>query len=148
MWIRAGAHIVSDSIDGEVIIVNLIKGIYFSISGSGERIWDCISNGWSIENVAEYLRTEFVNVPDDVTDKITTFAEKLEDEGLIKRSDDRPPANEKLTVNASTNGARLTFEEPSLTVFTDMEALLLLDPVHDFDEAGWPNQVPSTVTSD
>jgi hypothetical protein len=26
--------------------------------------------------------------------------------------------------------------------YTDMEELLLLDPIHDVDETGWPNKSP------
>jgi hypothetical protein len=31
------------------------------------------------------------------------------------------------------------FEAPVLQKYTDMQDLLLLDPIHDTDETGWPN---------
>ena len=32
------------------------------------------------------------------------------------------------------------FEFPIIEKFTDMQELLLLDPIHEVDEKGWPHQ--------
>jgi hypothetical protein len=32
------------------------------------------------------------------------------------------------------------FVEPALNKYTDMQELLLLDPVHEVSEAGWPSK--------
>ena len=37
---------------------------------------------------------------------------------------------------------RLWFEAPSLEKYTDMQDLVLLDPVHEVDQTGWPRQQP------
>ena len=34
------------------------------------------------------------------------------------------------------------FQEPALQKYTDMEDLLLLDPIHEVDDTGWPNPKP------
>ena len=31
---------------------------------------------------------------------------------------------------------------PSIAVFSDMQDLFELDPIHDVDEAGWPSRAP------
>jgi hypothetical protein len=37
----------------------------------------------------------------------------------------------------------LAFTQPVLEVYTDMQDLLLLDPIHEVDEeAGWPSPKP------
>jgi hypothetical protein len=33
---------------------------------------------------------------------------------------------------------REPFAAPALNTFSDMQELLLLDPIHEVDEAGWP----------
>jgi hypothetical protein len=38
--------------------------------------------------------------------------------------------------------AKPTFKELSLRTFTDLQELLLLDPIHDVDEVGWPAPLP------
>ncbi len=35
-------------------------------------------------------------------------------------------------------GDRPAFEAPVLESYSDMQDLLLLDPIHDVDDAGWP----------
>ena len=35
---------------------------------------------------------------------------------------------------------------PALERFTDMEDLLLLDPVHDVEEMGWPHVNPNAAS--
>jgi hypothetical protein len=32
-----------------------------------------------------------------------------------------------------------SFEPPTLEHYTDMEYFLLLDPIHEVDESGWPH---------
>ena len=39
---------------------------------------------------------------------------------------------------------RLSFEAPILHKYTDMQDLLLLDPIHEVDEAGWPSVKPDS----
>ena len=36
-------------------------------------------------------------------------------------------------------GGRVPFEAPSFTTFTDMQDIILLDPVHEVDARGWPH---------
>ena len=49
-------------------------------------------------------------------------------------------------VNKSDNNAtppqqdNLNFEKPVLQKHTDMQELLLLDPIHEIDEKGWPSK--------
>jgi hypothetical protein len=42
----------------------------------------------------------------------------------------------------ATAGEPAAFEPPLLEKFTDMEDLLLLDPVHEVDGRGWPHPAP------
>jgi hypothetical protein len=37
------------------------------------------------------------------------------------------------------DGKQQEFSRPILTKYTDMKELLLLDPIHEVDETGWPN---------
>jgi hypothetical protein len=36
------------------------------------------------------------------------------------------------------------FVTPCLQKYTDMEELLLIDPIHEIDEVGWPSARPPT----
>ena len=37
------------------------------------------------------------------------------------------------------NGKKPLFESPNLQKYTDMQAMLWLDPIYEVDETGWPN---------
>jgi hypothetical protein len=43
--------------------------------------------------------------------------------------------------DAASNGSK-TFEPPLLEKYTDMQDLVLLDPVHEVDSTGWPAPKP------
>jgi hypothetical protein len=40
------------------------------------------------------------------------------------------------------------FEAPELVAYTDMQELLLLDPIHEVDERGWPHANSETKADD
>jgi len=46
-----------------------------------------------------------------------------------------PRSDERELKHVSSNGE---FRAPVLNVYADMKDLLLLDPIHDVDEVGWP----------
>jgi hypothetical protein len=56
-----------------------------------------------------------------------------------------PAAGGAGTVATAVPAARQPYEAPALHKYNDMQDLLLLDPVHDVDETGWPNISPEKV---
>ena len=80
----------------------------------------------------ETLRAD-VRTYAEVERAIAGFVSQLLDEGLLVESAD----------TGSAEGAEIvaggTFETPVLSKYTDMQELLLLDPIHDIDPSvGWP----------
>ncbi len=59
--------------------------------------------------------------------------EGLIEEGLIEPTDDPP-----LAESVPTPPTIRTYATPTLSKYTDMEELLLLDPIHEVDAQGWP----------
>ena len=49
------------------------------------------------------------------------------------------PTGEAAAQPAYSNGQRAPFVAPVLQKHTDMQDLLLLDPIHEVDETGWPS---------
>jgi hypothetical protein len=130
--------VVSEIIDGEAVIMNLKSGHYFSIQGSGARIWDWIGEGHSLDVVIDCTKRSFVADAADVETSVLRFVDDLLQHELIRENDevdgtaDAPPAPRQV------NGDSTPFEIPVVEAFNDMQDLLLLDPIHDVDEAGWP----------
>ena len=70
----------------------------------------------------------------------TSLVEALLAEGLLVEG---PPAEEKAW--QAVAGSEGQYGLPTLERFTDMEDLLLLDPVHDVEEMGWPHVNPNAA---
>jgi hypothetical protein len=70
---------------------------------------------------------------------------QLQQENLIVPVDVAPAVDltELQQILPASNGhAKPSFNPPLLNKYSDMQELLLLDPIHDVDEAGWPKPVP------
>ena len=62
---------------------------------------------------------------------------KLQMENLVTSVDCLADVTPSAIENAVA--VKQPFEAPILNKYNDMQELLLLDPIHDVDEAGWPN---------
>ena len=127
--------VISETIDGETIIINLSSGSYYSLKHSGATIWAGIQQSGNMADIAALVRSQFEVGDQDIEQEISVLIERLTTEDLV-----RPKAGEAAPLNPSgpAGEGRTPFVPPLLDKFTDMEAMLLLDPVHDVDEEGWP----------
>lgn len=128
-------EVIEESVDGEVLIVHLGTGAYYSSDGSGEFIWRRIIAGLTPPDVAAAAESHFGLAGDVASSAVERMVGQYLEEGLIRERNGRPVEDVPAT-------AALAFEEPVLNKYTDMEELLLLDPVHDVEEAGWPHARP------
>ena len=130
-----GPQVIHETIDGEVVIINLESGNYYSLRGTGACVWETIVAGMDAGDIADHLAAAFDGL--DAPPDISTFFESLEREGLITRSTESSVlAGSALS---PVDGPRSAYAPPVLEGFTDMQDLILLDPVHEVDEAyGWP----------
>lgn len=141
MWKLAGAHIVSETIEGEVIVVNLLDGTYYSITGSGTVIWAGICEGYPKPLILQCLEAAFQEAPAELSDYVDAFTSRLAEEGLIQEPEsDEQTLQHRELLDSLSNGAKKPFEESGFAKFSDMEDVLKMDPIHDFDESGWPNR--------
>lgn len=133
-------EVIADVIDGEVVIMNLKSGCYFSSDGVGTDCWEALASGLSVDQLVGQLAERY---PDDraaIGPAVEGFVQDLVSHELIAPSD-APSSNAVLP--SSSNGTR--FQPPVLNVYSDMQDLLLLDPIHDVDASGWPT--PKSETS-
>lgn len=133
--------IVFEASEDEVVIVNLDTGSYYTVDQGGARVWSLLVQGLSVAQIAAHLVDADVDHAAAVRSAVAEFVEDLKAEGLIRPAPDSAPN----TTMVPAGAAGQTFEPPRLQKFTDMESLLLLDPVHEVDETGWPNQPRGTT---
>jgi hypothetical protein len=106
---------ISETIDGETIIINLETGSYYSMNPAGTALWNAIVKAASIP----------VGEP-----AIAGFMQNLLDEGLVLESDS---SSDEIVEDVSM------FLDPRIEKYEDMQEMLLADPIHDVETAGWPN---------
>lgn len=134
--------VVHEIIDGEVVIVNLDRGDYYSLVKAGADIWEELTKGVARVDILENMVDRYDTSREDMESAINELIEKLQLEELIviEQTDDLPTTdttNKQIENNG--NQEKLSFEKPTLQKYTDMEELLALDPIHEVDEMGWPN---------
>ena len=130
--------VIHETIDHEVVIINLGTGTYYSLEGTGEEIWTMLDSGAATDGVTEALLSRYDADPSDLRAVVETFAEELRAESLIV-PDEGDAATSEPTL-AAANGSRVAFAPPRLERFTEMQHLIALDPIHEVDEGqGWPH---------
>jgi len=135
--------VTAEVIDGEVVIIHLDNGNYFSLLDVGERIWQHLVAGESLDNIVRDLTMRYVCEESLAKTSLERLVAELVAEELIvpREPDSVAPAP---THAMAANGAlpeRKTFVEPALQKFTDMQNLLMVDPIHEVTDQGWPLQV-------
>lgn len=142
-WRINSPDVISETIDGETIILHLGNGYYFSVTGCGPTAWSLLSTSVPVDATVDALVSRYDVDSAQARAAVEQFVEDLHAEQLIV------PADDAAAVAAPADAASATtaFEAPTVQKFTDMEDLLLLDPVHEVSPAkGWPHGAPSTAS--
>lgn len=147
---RASAHfkindaqVVHETFDEEVLAINLDTGTYYSMPGLSAQVWRWVVAGVPLEAIGRALNQICDASPVSIAAQLEEFVGKLEQNRLIVPGD-APPVEETpvLSTFQGKVPAALAFD-----VYTDMQDLLLLDPIHDVEEAGWPLAKPARNTT-
>jgi hypothetical protein len=133
-------QIIWETVEEEVLLIDLGTGNYYSLRGSGAVIWHAVEHGAPVSEIVALLERAYEG-DNELEIALTRFLEEIVAEGLVI-----PMAadGEATTAVEETVVSSAPFETPLLEKYTDMQELVLLDPVHDFEQAeGWPRAKPS-----
>jgi hypothetical protein len=133
-------RVICQTIEGEVVVINLQTGSYYSLTGTAAAIWDALEHGAVASQITGALAAHFTDCDAGLEKIVDNFLDELRGESLIVTAENGVP-----TANGAVNGAqtkREKFIRPALKKFTDMQELLLLDPIHEVDATGWPLAKP------
>ena len=136
--------VTHETIDGEAVIINLDSGNYYSLVDVGSFIWGLVEKGASASEVQDVvLRTHQGNAT-DVGRGVQELLAQLQQENLIVPVDEAGELDLSEVLTSSNGHEKPSFNPPMLHKYSDMQELLLLDPIHDVDDAGWPKPNPET----
>lgn len=139
----AHAQVVHETFEDEVVIIDLTKGAYFSVSHVGVDIWNLLQQGRTEEEIIEQVVLLYEGGREEIEDAVRELLAEFQREGLIVPDEilaeaTRVPVGQP--EDGSSAGEKRSFEKPRLYKYTDMQDLLMLDPVHEVNETGWPRK--------
>jgi hypothetical protein len=65
--------VAAETIDGEVVIVNLDSGHYYSLLSTGAYIWNCVENSRDRHNIVELTIRAYDGVDDEIATSVNEF---------------------------------------------------------------------------
>lgn len=136
MWLIDPNKVMSEILDGEAVIIDLATGSYHAAAGVAGTVWEGMVCGHSLDRIMGDVRRSHTDVPADAETAVRTFIDSVVAAGLAQpatnagsTSDSRVPAGPEPT----------PWSVPVLESHDDLADLMLLDPVHDVTNLGWPH---------
>lgn len=124
--------VIAEDFDGDIVILNLDDGRYFSLRGAGPNVWNALMAGATAQSIIDSA-SQSRNVR---ANSINQFLCRLHELKLIRAIGE---ANSHAVALAIDWNSLSEGDPPEIDVFDDLAELILADPIHDVDaEAGWP----------
>lgn len=140
MWEIRSESISLERLDGETILINFDSGEYFSFVGPAADVLWLVDSGIERSAWAGILEVGFpgLSVDDEVNAGIDAFVGELQTAGIIRVVDGDGVSVGELPADY----VRGEWTTPKVNANDDLADLLLIDPIHDADEEGWPEKRP------
>jgi len=117
-------YVTAKVIDGEVIIINLANGLYYSLERTGALAWVLIGSGYSLDESADILSSRFSAPVEQVRNDLAKLLDNLLGQKLVVVVEDIP-ARPQVALDPPTDDP---YETPILNIYDDMGEVLALDP--------------------
>jgi hypothetical protein len=128
-------QVLRELIDGEVVIINMQSGSYYSLMDTGAIVWEMLEQSWGRSDMLDRLVAQYDADADTLAQSLDQLLEQLHNESLILVAE----ATKTSIKTEDLPQQKQPFTPPTFYKYDDMQELLLVDPIHDVDPAGWPN---------
>jgi hypothetical protein len=135
-------YIIHETIDLETVIVNLDTGNYYSLDKIGVEIWTSIEKHIPLHEIIEDISRRYEGNGTLIEQAVIQLVNELNQENLIINDNSETSETNSGFDYREISGAltkKMSFEAPILHKYNDMQELLLIDPIHEVEETGWPN---------
>jgi hypothetical protein len=133
--------VIHETLDDEVVIVHFESGAYYNLRQTGAEIWNMIDAGRSSRDIIAFYQHHYKDNGADIERAVLDFLAHLRREDLVIPTDVPDSAtNEPESVAAGDILPASEFITPCVEKYSDMQDLLLLDPIHEVDAGGWPHR--------
>jgi hypothetical protein len=129
-------NISGEIIDDELIVIDLSRGVYFTSKGAALQLWRGVVSGNNIEELVEQLGSK-ADDPAIFKQMSIEWLNALTSEGILQEAEGEETI---IPIGLLETEEFSKIAPPTFEIHHDLEDILLFDPVHDFDELGWPKQ--------
>jgi hypothetical protein len=128
--------LISQQFDSEVVLANYQNGVYYNLDGSAAQIWLGLKVNRTVEEIGSALAAATGGDVTSITQQVRAFVDSMLAEGLIANG--AADTGSETSINPWTPVLSGAFVAPEFQRFDNLRELLLMDPVHDAGEEGWP----------
>jgi hypothetical protein len=130
------SRIVYEMLNTEVIVIDFNTGNYFALIHVAKLVWQFLEQEVSMQKMVQILSNAFRCEPDIIANDLKVFFDELLQNGLIEEGSEISAgmANE-------FNIDGWVYDPPKLEKYSDVQNLLLLDPIHEVADGGWPEKL-------
>lgn len=122
----------SEVLDGELVLIDFDSGAYYSGNHVAGAVWQLLQVGTASPDVGRRVAAHFA-APQAEADVARLLAFLLEANLVVPAEAPPESFGHELAPGAA-------YEDPALERFEDMAELLVLDPIHEVEEEGWPHR--------
>ncbi len=136
--------VIFERFEDETVVINLDSGRYYTLDPMGAEVWRCLNQGVALDQLIAAFRRDYDGDADLIEASVREFVALLLSEQLMRPTTSVDVARgDGAPAPRSAPPSREAFRSPTLAKYDDMAEMLLLDPVHDVNEAGWPSAAPA-----
>jgi len=141
--------VIFERFEDETVVINLDSGNYYTLDAMAAALWERLNESVALGGLIAETQRDYTGDPAEIERAVREYVGLLLSEQLVRPVVVPPPAEGGSRAEADRNGApgaarpKGDFRAPQLGKYNDMAEMLLLDPVHDVDGAGWPS-APAT----
>jgi hypothetical protein len=158
--------VLHDTIEGETVVIDLRSGTYFRFDGATAYAWAILVGRVTEDELVDRLEAAYAGPREAIAEQVHEFLLALYRDGIIRREErsdvalaaaglavDMPGAArdafgglavdrfDHLRAMAGAGPAtKLPFDGMTLNRFEDLDELLMIDPVPEVGDAGWPHR--------
>ena len=131
--------VLYETVNNETIIVNLDTGSYYDLNESAGYVFGLLKDGVTVGETAASAAGRYGITTDSAATAVEELLAKLVEEQLVIAADGAPSQAPARPDEPAPSPAP-PYSSPVINKYTDMQELLLLDPVHEVDDSGWPTR--------
>lgn len=82
--VTASDHPTTNTVDGELVLLNRETGMYQGLTGVGPRVWELIQEPTTVRRVVDTITDEYDVAEASCEDDVLTFVRTMADEKLVE----------------------------------------------------------------